>query len=75
MAASHLWDLVSWEAQMLTKDWRTRLMLAWDLPWSCLTFLVQTVLAPLDISLPASLFHRSVSLFFFFLLFFLWTKR
>ena len=60
---SHLWDLVSGDAQMLTKDWRTRHMLAWDIPWSCHTFLVQTVSALHDIILRASLLYCSVSFF------------
>ena len=61
--SSNLWDLVSGESQILTKAYWTRHMLAWDVPWSCLTFLVQTVSAPQDIILRASLLHRSVSFF------------
>ena len=48
---------------MLTNAWRTRHKLAWDVPRSCHTYLVQTVLAPHVASLRASLLHREVGFF------------
>ena len=60
---SNLWDLGSREAQMFTNAWRTGHKLAWDVPRSCRTFLVQTVLAPQDASMRASLLSRSVGFF------------
>ena len=38
---SNLWDLGSREAQMFPNAWRTGHKLAWDVPRSCHTFLVQ----------------------------------
>ena len=60
---SNLWDLGSREAVMLMNAWRTGHKLAWDVPRSCHTYLVQTVLAPQDFSLRASLMNRSVGFF------------
>ena len=60
---SNLWDMGSREAEMLTNAWRTGHKLAWDVPRHCRTFLVQTVLAPHDGSLRASLLNRSVGFF------------
>ena len=48
---------------MFTNAWRTGHKLAWDVPRSCHTFLVQTVLAPQDASMRASLLSRSVGFF------------
>jgi hypothetical protein len=52
---SNLWALGSREAYMLTNAWRTGHKLAWDVPRHCRTFLVQTILAPEDSSMQASL--------------------
>ena len=60
---SNLWDLGSRESEMMTNAWRTGHKLAWDVPRHCRTFLVQTVLAPQDGSLRASLLSRSVGFF------------
>ena len=60
---SNLWDLGSREAEMLTNAWRTGHKLAWEVPRHCRTFLVQTVLAPHEASLRASLLSRSVGFF------------
>jgi hypothetical protein len=43
---SNLWDLGGREAVMFTNAWRTGHKLAWDVPRTCHTYLVQTVLAP-----------------------------
>ena len=48
---------------MFTNAWRTGHKLAWDVPRHCRTFLVQTVLAPEDSSMRASLLCRSVGFF------------
>ena len=48
---------------MFTNAWRTGQKLAWDVPRSCHTFLVQNVLAPQDPSMRASLLSRSVGFF------------
>ena len=48
---------------MLTNAWRTGHKLAWEVPRHCRTFLVQTVLAPHEASLCASLLSRSVGFF------------
>ena len=60
---SNLWDLRSREANMFTNAWRTTHKLAWDVPRHCRTFLVQTVLAPEDASMRASLLCRSAGFF------------
>ena len=60
---SNLWDLGSREAQMFTKAWLTGHKLAWDVPRSCHTFLVQNVLVPQDPSMRAILLSRSVGFF------------
>ena len=43
---SNLWDLGSPEAKMFGNAWRTGHKLAWQVPRSCHTYLVQEVLAP-----------------------------
>ena len=48
---------------MFTNAWRTGHKLAWDVPLHCRTFLVQTVLAPEDSSMRASLLCWSVGFF------------
>ena len=48
---------------MLTNAWRTGHKLAWDVPRSCQTYLVQTGLAPKELSLQASLISCSVGFF------------
>ena len=60
---SNLWDLGSLEGKMLVNAWRTGHKLAWDVPRSCHTYLVQEVLAPHVSSLQASLLSRHVGFF------------
>ena len=48
---------------MFTNAWRTGHKIAWDVPRSCHTYLVETVLAPHVCSFRASLLHRQVSFF------------
>jgi hypothetical protein len=63
MYGSNLWDLRSEESKMLTNAWRTGHKLAWDVPRTCRTHLVQAVLAPHTASLRASLRHRAIGFF------------
>ena len=60
---SNLWDLGGREATMFSNAWRTGHKLAWDVPRSCHTYLVQTVLAPHVASMMAILLHREVGFF------------
>ena len=60
---SNLWDLGSPESKMLVNAWRTGHKLAWRVPRSCHTYLVQGVLAPHVPSLRASLLSRFVGFF------------
>ena len=60
---SNLWDLRSKEANMLVNAWRTGHKLAWGVPRSTHTYLVEEVLAPGLQHLQASIFHRFVTFF------------
>ena len=60
---SNLWDLGSPEVKMLVNAYRTGHKLAWGVPRSCHTYLVDEVLAPHVASLEASLLSRFVGFF------------
>ena len=60
---SNLWDLGSPEAKMFVNAWRTGHKLAWEVPRSCHTYLVQEVLAPHVVNLNASLLLKFVGFF------------
>ena len=60
---SNLWDLRSKEATMMVNAWRTGHKLAWGVPRSTHTYLVEEVLAPNVQHLQASLLHRFTTFF------------
>ena len=60
---SNLWDFDTPESKMMVNAWRTGHKLAWRVPRSCRTYLVQEVLAPHVPGLQASLLSRFVGFF------------
>ena len=60
---SNLWDLGSSATKMFVNAWRTGHKLAWRVPRSTHTYLVEEVLAPEVPNLYASLLHRFSSFF------------
>ena len=60
---SNLWDLRSKEATMMVNAWRTGHKLAWGVPRSTHTYLVEEVLAPGVQHLQASLLHHFTTFF------------
>ena len=60
---SNLWDLGSPETKMFVNAWRTGHKLAWEVPRSCHTYLVQEVLAPHVVNLNVSLLLKFVGFF------------
>ena len=60
---SNLWDLGNSETKMFVNAWRTGHKLAWEVPRSCHTYLVQEVLAPHVVNLNASLLLKFVGFF------------
>ena len=60
---SNLWDLGSPAARMMVNAWRTGHKLAWAVPRSTHTYLVEEVLAPGVPNLHVSLLHRFTNFF------------
>ena len=60
---SNLWDLGSPETKMFVNAWRTGHKLAWEVPRSCHTYLVQEVLAPHVADLNVCLLLKFVGFF------------
>ena len=60
---SNLWSLGSPESKMFVNAWRTGHKLAWEVPRSCHTYLVQEVLAPHVADLNVSLMMKLVVFF------------
>ena len=59
----YLWDLGSKEAGMMINAWRTGHKLAWNVPLSCHTYLVEEVLAAGIANLEVSLLERFLGFF------------
>ena len=60
---SNLWDLGSPATRMMVNAWRTGHKLAWSVPRSTHTYLVEEVLAPGVANLHVSLLHRFTNFF------------